>query len=69
MEAAFWFFLITKPLKMRENLEFRIAQTLEISRFYELGKRVRVPDDLVLEERTICSIPQIIVKKFGTNSV
>ena len=42
---------------------------LEKSRFYKFDKRVRVPDDPVLEEKTICSMPQIIVKKFGSNSV
>jgi len=29
---------------------------LEISRFSKLAKRVRVPNDLVLEEKTIVSV-------------
>ena len=54
---------------MRKTEKCKIAQMLEISRFSKLGKRVRVPDDPVLEEKTICSQSQIIVKKLGTNSV
>ena len=42
---------------------------LEISRFSKLAKRVRVPDDPVLEEKSIGFLAQIIVKKSGSNSV
>ena len=42
---------------------------LEKSKFSKLGKRVRVPDDPVLEEKPISFLAQIIVKKSGSNSV